>query len=429
MTSPDSRVQSPVAMTSSDSHVAMTSHVTMTTVAMRVCYCKECLEDRARAKRLPFTGEDVFYTGPPTNNHTGPPAATNNHNNSTPDRYHNGTNSPKISVKSPSMINLNHHHNPFARINSNRSSSHNWSKKQNSFHNPTSPTRTKGHNHTSPPRNQTSPLSSNHHTSPTHRNGNHSNHGNHGNILASPLPARKWDPPWETRPNPRFAGDWSPPPPPRPRPSPSYNRRRTTGSMRVPGSKSNRAGGGGISALSNVSEGSRPGFGRLPSYNERHSYSRTIGLHDDIKMSWKDREQKLNKGLELRKFEQGIKNLYLWISEDGESFIRSHSLFSTTANNLTAMFAEFNNFQRQIAHEQSRLMELEMACTSLKECIIFDNGAIDNRMNAARQAWDVFNAKFGLRRKLLQILVDVVIPPFDKVRSEEGVVCMSMSVW
>ena len=72
------------------------------------------------------------------------------------------------------------------------------------------------------------------------------------------------------------------------------------------------------------------------------------GLHEDIKSSWKDREQKLNKGLELRKFEQGIKNLYLWISDEGESFIRSHNLFSTSSASLTATFAEFNSFQRQM---------------------------------------------------------------------------------
>ncbi|KAL5259033.1 hypothetical protein ACHWQZ_G009487 [Mnemiopsis leidyi] len=148
----------------------------------------------------------------------------------------------------------------------------------------------------------------------------------------------------------------------------------------------------------------------------RDIMSKLQGLHDDIKSSWKDREQKLNKGLELRKFEQGIKNLYLWISDEGESFIRSHNFFSTSSASLTATFAEFNSFQRQMAVEQSRLMELEMSCTSLKDCIIFDNGAIDTRMSAARNSWDVFNEKFGLRKKLLQILVEDIIPPMDQYR-------------
>ena len=67
------------------------------------------------------------------------------------------------------------------------------------------------------------------------------------------------------------------------------------------------------------------------------------------------------------------------------------------------------------AVEQSRLMELDMSCSSLKDCIIFDNGAIDTRMSAAKSAWDAFNEKFGLRKKLLQILVEDFIPPLDKV--------------
>ena len=56
-----------------------------------------------------------------------------------------------------------------------------------------------------------------------------------------------------------------------------------------------------------------------------------------------------------------------------------------------------------------------MSCASLKDCIIFDNGAIDTRMSAARNSWDVFNEKFGLRKKLLQILVEDIIPPMDQV--------------
>ena len=61
-------------------------------------------------------------------------------------------------------------------------------------------------------------------------------------------------------------------------------------------------------------------------------------------------------------------------------------------------------------------MELEDSCLSLKDCIIFDNGAIDTRMGAARSSWDSFNEKFGLRKKLLQVLVEDIIPPLDKVR-------------
>ena len=56
-----------------------------------------------------------------------------------------------------------------------------------------------------------------------------------------------------------------------------------------------------------------------------------------------------------------------------------------------------------------------MSCANLKDCIIFDNGAIDTRMSAAKSAWDGFNEKFGLRKKLLQILVEDFIPQLDKV--------------
>ena len=77
---------------------------------------------------------------------------------------------------------------------------------------------------------------------------------------------------------------------------------------------------------------------------------------------------------------------------------------------------KFVEFERQIEREKGRLKGLEESCTCLKDCIIFDNGAIDTRMMAARNAWNIFAEKFKTRRVLLAVMKSDIVPVLDKVR-------------